>query len=601
MERLTDFKPLQRVTLPGVELDCSGLTLIVGPNSSGKTQLLQDLHFRVTGRPRDLVVASAIDLRKPKQLQPFLDCLEREGYITRVTDAAGNEQIRPLTTFVGTGEAATQITAQQPGEWFKSFSVEEVAKARQPIQFLAYFGRLVITALFLERRLTSVNQVGTFDHEMQPPQNDLQALYVDDAARASLLAEVRTTFSRAIWPDASRGNILCLRVSDEGDFPSPEQRLSPKTAGKYRTIETEGDGIKAYAGTCLALLLGRRPVCLIDEPELCLHPPQMYSLGAFIGRSATSPDRATLVATHSSHVLRGVLQTAERLQIVRLVRRDRAFEAHLIPPDVLAEVLKKPTVRAETVLDGIFSQAVVVVEADSDRTVYQAVFETLGDEFHVDIHFTAVGGTGGIADVCRLYRTLRIPVAVIADLDVITDPDGLHRIVSELASGPEAEAVKRAAAQLSTTIKRLPPTVAPEDMKRDLIAAARRGMDWSQNEDAPLRRTLQALAQSLDRMRRLKAGGLAGLPPDVATEARALVEQVAKLGLFVVPVGELEQWLTTIGVTASKENKWAWANEAAAKVRQAGPQNDDVWDFMRSGVRLLVQALAPTKATDVLK
>jgi hypothetical protein len=56
------------------------------------------------------------------------------------------------------------------------------------------------------------------------------------------------------------------------------------------------------------------------------------------------------------------------------------IEAHLILPDVLDEILKKPTVRAEAVLDGVFAQAVIVVEADGDRTVYQAVFETLGNE-----------------------------------------------------------------------------------------------------------------------------------------------------------------------------------------------------------------------------
>jgi hypothetical protein len=592
VQRLTDFKPLQRVALPRLgELDSSGLILIVGPNSSGKTQLLQDLHQRTIGMRRALVVAKAIEIRKPEQLEPFLNCLVEEGYIARV-DQGGTEQLRPLATFAGTGGAGGQINAQQAKEWFQLFSVEDVrGAARGPTPFLSYFGQLVVTALFLGNRLTSVNQVPMFDHEAQPPANDLHALYVDDLARTALQEEVRATFGRAVWPDASRGNQLCLRVSDEGDFPSAAQQLSPKTAATYRTIETEGDGVKSYVSTCIALLLGRRPVCLIDEPELCLHPPQAYSLGRFIGTFGTSTERATFVATHSSHVLRGVLQTAERLQIVRLVRRDRSFEAHLIPPDVLDEILKKPTVRAEAVLDGVFAQAVIVVEADGDRAVYQAVFETLGNEFRLDIHFTAVGGIGGVADVCRLYRTLRIPVAVIADLDVVTDADRLKRIVSELAGGPEAEAVKRAAARVSSAIKRLPPTVSPEDVKLQLAAAAARAMDWSQNEDAPLREALQALAQSLDRMRRLKGDGIAGLPRELAGEAEALVGQLAALGLFVVPVGELEQWLAGVGVTASKQNKWAWANEAAAKVRLGEPQKDDVWAFIRAVATFLLRAL----------
>jgi hypothetical protein len=41
MEKLTDFKPLARVSLPGLgALQCSGLVVLVGPNSSGKSQFL---------------------------------------------------------------------------------------------------------------------------------------------------------------------------------------------------------------------------------------------------------------------------------------------------------------------------------------------------------------------------------------------------------------------------------------------------------------------------------------------------------------------------------------------------------------------------------
>jgi hypothetical protein len=53
------------------------------------------------------------------------------------------------------------------------------------------------------------------------------------------------------------------------------------------------------------------------------------------------------------------------------------------------------------------------------------------------------------------------------------------------------------------------------------------------------------------------------------------------IGLFLVPVGELVCWLTSEGIAASKQTKWAWAIEAAAKVRELGAQKRDVWGFMR--------------------
>jgi hypothetical protein len=93
MKQLTDFKPLQRVVLPGLgDLNCSGLVVVVGPNSSGKSQLLQDIHRRLIGEPRKLVVSTEIAIEKPP-FEPFMKCLEEAGYFSTLTDDAGNQQL----------------------------------------------------------------------------------------------------------------------------------------------------------------------------------------------------------------------------------------------------------------------------------------------------------------------------------------------------------------------------------------------------------------------------------------------------------------------------------------------------------------------------
>jgi len=96
MEQLSDFKPLERVALPdNGELRCSGLILVVGPNSSGKSQFLQDLYLRLCGQPRALVVATNIRIRKPENYDSFIQCLESEGYFETITDDNGNQQWIP--------------------------------------------------------------------------------------------------------------------------------------------------------------------------------------------------------------------------------------------------------------------------------------------------------------------------------------------------------------------------------------------------------------------------------------------------------------------------------------------------------------------------
>ena len=53
--------PIRSVARPGVpDLKLQGLIVVIGPNSSGKTQFLHDVNETVCGRRRQLVVASGV-------------------------------------------------------------------------------------------------------------------------------------------------------------------------------------------------------------------------------------------------------------------------------------------------------------------------------------------------------------------------------------------------------------------------------------------------------------------------------------------------------------------------------------------------------------
>jgi hypothetical protein len=582
MEKLSDFKPLENVILPDIgELNCSGLILIVGPNSSGKSQLLKDLYGRIAGEPRPLVVAREIVISKP-EYKPFMKCLEAEGYFASYFDENGAPHLRPLTTYLGSGHAINQIQPNQAESWHGAYSsITPNPSLRKRNEFLNYFGRLLVTGLFLERRLISLNNVGVIDFLNQAPQHDLHALYLNDDAREKLFRELNASFNKAVWPDTSRGNLLCLRVSDDGILPSAEERLSHKKMAEYRTIEDEGDGLKSYVAICISLLLGTRPVCLIDEPEMCLHPPQAYNLGRFIGKNGASQETATFVATHSSNILRGVIQTQKNVQIVRMTRKDGKFSGHLVAAEVLANAIAKPTVRAESVLDGIFAQSVIVLEADGDRLVYQTAWETLGKELRLDVHFAAVGGIGGIADTCNLYRTLNIPVVIIAYLDMIIDLDRLKKILNAMAPIEISEPIIQEASTVLDEIRKLPPNISERELETDLDKIGSMPRKWENQDDIKIRRELNRLSQNIDRMRRLKRGGVKSYPEPVASQFKSLLAQLARFGVFLVPVGELEEWLSAEGITESKENKWAWANAAALKIQSRGASTGDIWDFLR--------------------
>ena len=256
------------------DIPCSGLTVIVGPNSSGKSQLLQDLYLRLCGEPRGLVVASKVRLNKPHEFDAFLKCLEAEGYLRKDKDPNNSqERLMPRTIFSGPEPPVPVLEPGRAQGLYQSYDPTQEIDSSRRNEFLGYFGKLLVIALFLDRRLTRLGQVGLIDFDNQPPQHDLHALHTNYAAREELNNETSNSFGKGVWTDMSRGTVLCLRVS-QGDRPNADDRHSYVKMLEDRTIETEGDGLKSYVAICVALLLGNRPVCLIDEPEMCLHPPQ---------------------------------------------------------------------------------------------------------------------------------------------------------------------------------------------------------------------------------------------------------------------------------------------------------------------------------------
>ena len=105
---------------------------------------------------------------------------------------------------------------------------------------------------------------------------------------------------------------------------------------------------------------------------------------------------------------------AEKLQPVGFLRPQRQQIAPREPE-------KRQGARVETILDGLFAEAVTVVESEGDRLVYGTTWERLASQYRHDVHFVSVGGIGGFANTCELYRKLQIPVCVIADLDLMRE------------------------------------------------------------------------------------------------------------------------------------------------------------------------------------
>ncbi|MBX7133550.1 MAG: AAA family ATPase [Fimbriimonadaceae bacterium] len=584
MASLVDFNPLRSIAIPNVgRVTPRGLVVVIGPNSSGKTQMLKDIQSRVLGRPRKLVVCDDIEIQREYQLEPLIELLCDEGHIRRRKAADGNLYIDCLLPHLGgVGESNWSLLEAQIRNAYKRTATADPSGEYRDT-FLEHFGRSFIASLFLDRRLILTDTVDSFDYETKPPANEMQLLYLSSSARHDLTAEAAKVFGKAVWLDATRGNKLCLRVADDASLPPPEERLEPDRMRRYRLIEDEGDGFRSYVATCVTLLLGQRPVCLIDEPELCLHPPQAYALGRFIGRHGVSTDRVTFVATHSSHVLRGIIEETKQLEIVRLTRVGSRFSGRKISHESIRACIEKPSTKVETILDGLFAEAVAVVESEGDRLVYSTTWERLAAEFRHDVHFVSVGGIGGMADTCRLYRNLKIPVCVIADLDLLRELDVLQRIVGALTSAEQTDEVIATTRNIIDAIKALGPIYSESELLAQLQEISNLRLDWANTEQLnQIKRKLSKLSAGLSLTARLK-NGVEGLNSySVYPDLRALLATCRSFGLFLAPCGELEDWVPTLMMSGpSKQKKQEWANAAANRIREVPVGKEDIWAFVR--------------------
>ena len=592
-----DTSPVSSVRLPGMPegLQLKGLIVVVGPNSSGKTNLLRDIHAAASGLQRDFVVAAEIGLRHAApDLADYISFYRETGDIELVSPQGNTYRIRGHQIGMQTG-GGLGFGHQDLIGWFSqmvAYTSTPLNGSSRPNQFLSQIGLLECAALFLQQRLALTDSAPYFDTHQTPPMVAVQALRLNQEAQRKFEREMYNTFRRSLWVDVSGGPTVPIRVSDSGEAPSAEDRSMPDKVRSNRIIESEGEGIRSYGAICMALLLSQRTLYLIDEPEMCLHPPQARDIGRFIGEQAKAAKGCVMVATHSSPVLRGILETNKNVTVIRLTRNKAAFRAQQVSSDVLNKATRKPFSRSEIILDGLFSDGVVLCESDGDRVVYESALNTLPPPPRPDIRWTPVGGIGGFAESVRLYQALGVPVAIAADFDLLLKGelkevlDSLETTVDEIKDliGRRDNLVKK--------IRGIKPELSPEAVISNLGPLLKDAETWDLKKEAEVRSQINRLLQRLNRFAELKSEGIAGVPENLKEEALILLEKCKCSGLYLVPQGELESWVAELmGNSISKVNKTVWATEAARKIEETGREPNDVWDYVDGIVNYLVSVL----------
>ena len=122
--------------------------------------------------------------------------------------------------------------------------------------------------------------------------------------------------------------------------------------------------------------------------------------------------------------------------------------------------------------------------------------------------------------------------------------------------------------------------VSEENVKAELKDIAEGELSWKDEDDIGVRRKLSTLIHNLGRKTHLKRGGVNGFAdhPDITSELNEIIATCEALGLFLVPVGELEYWTSQHG----RSRKAEWANEAARRIRSSPDEAKELIAFVEN-------------------
>ena len=515
------------------------ITVFVGPNNSGKSQVLKEVvQFCQSGnRNSNAAIIDNIELQAVSA-----------DHVTERIEAVKlkpnpNEAIQPDHVLVGKRGARRQVSTTM----LKQALEQPNQKPQYTCQWYLAYNTLMLDG---KNRINLVKQQGAGNLQA-PAQSSFQVLFRDDLKRKEVRRIIFEAFNQYLVIDPTNLGQLSLRLSQEPPTTDLIERGIHAEAVEFHSkatpIDIASDGVKAFTGMITEMIAGDPSVLLIDEPEAFLHPSLSFKLGKEVATVMSGTEKRLFVSTHSPNFVMGCIQSGAPVNIVRLTYRDKVPTARVLPNSEILRLMRNPLLRSTGVLSGLFYEFVIVTESDADRAFYQEINDRLlkHDDFDgiPNCLFLNAQNKQTVKTIIKPLRELGIPVACIVDIDVIKDGGTVWTSFLDAGFIPEIE--RQPLASLRSSLRRKFEG-SDKDMKRD------GGLEILQNGDK------EALTN--------------------------LFEKLAEYGLFVVPGGELESWLNHLEATGHGPNWLIQIFEKMGEDPSSGdythPSNEDVWSFV---------------------
>ncbi|MGW5037306.1 ATP-dependent nuclease [Streptomyces parvulus] len=528
-----------------VEPPRNGMTLFTGPNNSGKSLLLRELvtlthHHPGTGGDTFHWV-DRIEIHREGAGEDFISWLNERGQGARYHEYS-QKSFLPGRVHGADDERLDTETARTTWD-AASFS---------------RISHLLINDQWTDQRLSDQTSSNAWNQDF-PPNHPTQRIWEHKETHDRFSDLFQNAFGLPIsinrYVPQLRLQIGSTGLEDTPPPPSPELR---EAYSSLPYLAAQGDGMRAFANILLHCIARPFPLIVIDEPEAFLHPPQARLLGRYLALYTPSPSQV-IVATHSVDFLNGVLEgnsakesSKRPVALVRISRKSSTLTAHTLTHESVSEILDTPLLRYSNIISGLFHDGVVLCEAEGDCQFYAATFDVLhGSESHANFTFLHVNGKARLSDAGHKLRRCGIPTAIVTDFDFLNDTTKIKQALSNLGGRwsdiqDDVQELHRHAASSVVT--------APASEVKKTIAGVIGNPRGRTTLTTRQVQEISAALKSADGWKNLKKSGIAGLSGEPHNAARRIIDYFAKIGVFLVPVGELECWVRAL--PAANKNTW---------------------------------------------
>ena len=524
--------------LPSAEINTTPVTVFVGPNNSGKSKVISEIHYLCTNgqlNSRDVILSEI-------EFDSFTSDMAKKKVGKITLKPQSHEPIMPENIII-VGKGGNRNMIDEP----TLLSALQNTNSQLNV-FCGYY--LAFNTLMLDgrNRINLVNQQTAGDLQ-QHPHTSFQVLFRDEDKRKKVRRIIHDAFGLHFVVDPTHLGILRLRLSSRPPSTDIEERGIHDEALQFHSsatlVEEASDGVKAFTGIITEIIAGDPAVLLIDEPEAFLHPSLAFNLGKEIALTSSESEKRIFVSTHSPNFVMGCIQSGAPVNIVRLTYRGGIPTARVLANKDILPLMRNPLLRSTGVISGLFYEFVVVTESDADRAFYQEINERLlryqPDMGISNCLFINAQNKQTVKTIIKPLRELGIPAVGVVDIDILKDGGPVWTGFLESSFVPKLE--HQSLANLRHDIKQ---KFEGKNMKRD--------------------------------------GGVEILSDGDKEAANNLFDKLAEYGIFAVRRGELESWLPNLGATGKTPSWLITVFEKMGEDPESAdylmPSNDDVWSFL---------------------